>query len=341
MPEADRRREVVRLDYQTPDGETRTMIAEGGTWRHCGTGIGERPLYSTDGTTMMTQRAATLTGGRLDGGAHRTLQNEIRAALRIHRRHGSHNAPGLPHLIGYNLDAESPFLLAPPTPGRPVGTLAGGLLLTQRQSFQRALFQALVLLAEAGVVHGGLRPELVHWDGREAHLTGFALSAASGEPYREDVASAWMPPWATRNVVADPRDDVWAAGLVVAHVATGLPIERLAGGAAVSGETALASMLDGVFSDDPVRRPAAAQILRRLGAQTTHDAAAPNPDAALEAGRAAFDAERAKKHGSDRPERAPEAGVVAPRPARVRPPVFVVLCVVLVGLLLIGWQVWR
>ncbi|MEV6599752.1 hypothetical protein AB0M36_23260 [Actinoplanes sp. NPDC051346] len=338
MPEPGRTG-VVRLEFHTPQGTSGTVIAEGGPWTAPGPGLAERPLYASDGSTLMVQRAVTADGGRIDGTAHRMLQNEIRAALRVGRRHGAAHPDCLPRLVGYDLDAESPYLLCPPVAGRPVAGLAGQLLLGQRHGFQTALFRALVLLSEAEVVHAGLRPEVVHWDGRQVRLTGFGRSAAVGESYREDVASLWMPPAAVRDAVADPHDDVWAAGLVVAHVVTGLPVEQLAGGAGVPAESALASLLDGVFRADPRRRPGAAQILRRLGDQSRAEAAALD-DAALDAGRAAFDAERAKKAGPPAPAPAAEPPSAPGDPGRLSPALLLALGVVLIGLTLIGWRVF-
>jgi hypothetical protein len=296
---------TVRLDYRTPTGSVETVVAGGGPWVPEQPGVMRRKLFTGDGQTLMVQRAAE-PGDRTGGATGQLrLENEIRASVRLMRRFGDAAPAGLPSLVGYNLDAATPYLLCRMPDVRPVTELAADLLLNQRRQFQIGLFRTLGLLAAAGVVHAGIRPETVGWDGWQVSLTGYGFATPAGEPYRLDVSSPWMPPHAVRNAAAAPGDDIWAAGLVVAHVVTGRPVEHLAEALNAPGGGALASLLDGAFAPDPDRRPTAVQLLRRLGDHTPIEPDSVREDAALAAGRAAFDAERAKKLGDT--ETAPAA----------------------------------
>jgi hypothetical protein len=340
MPEPASHADAVRLACLTPLGDRTTVNATGGRWTAAGPGLTVRALHSADGTELMEQWSVVPDPDRPDREALDQLHNEIRAALRLVRRYGSSYPAGLPHLVGYDLDADRPYLLRRPAFGQPVADLAGRLLLNQRHGFQTSLFRALTFLTEAGVVHGGLHPGVVRWDGREVCLTGFGRAGAAGEPYRQEVSSPWMPPRATRHVIADPRDDVWAAGLIASHVVTGLPAGKLLANGATAESSSLASLLDGVFADEPGSRPGAAQILRRLGDPLPVDTD-PGHDAALDAGRAAFDAERGRKNENTIPR---QTGSAPPPPPAAAAGRFLgwltlVAVVAVAGLVLAGWKV--
>jgi hypothetical protein len=334
MPEA----ETVRLDYRTPTGAAETVVASGGPWIPEQGGTMRRSLHTGDGTTLMVQRAAEPAGRTAGATAQLLLENEIRAAVRLLRRYGDAPPPGLPHLVGYNLDVATPYLLCRAPDAPPVTKLAGDLLLNQRREFEAGLFRALGLLADAGVVHGGIRPETVGWDGSAVSLTGYGLATPAGEPYRLDVSSPWMPPAAVRNAAAEPGDDIWAAGLVIAYVVNGQAVQNPLEALRAPGSGALASLLDGVFVDDPARRPTAVQMLRRLGDHGWVERPATREDVALDAGRGAFDAERAKKIAVEEPRYPDEPPPVARRRSPYRVPLALVTGALLIGLALLGWQ---
>ncbi|BCJ55892.1 hypothetical protein Asp14428_73670 [Actinoplanes sp. NBRC 14428] len=326
--------EEVRLTYRTPGREAGEVAAAAGPWSERRPGLVERTLSAGTGEVLMVQRAAAGgTGSRWL--AHLLVENEIRAGLRLLRSAAGGHVPYMPRLVGYDLDAAEPFVLTEPPRGRSAGEFAGQLMLDQRHSFQVALFRVLAALAGAGVVHGGIDPAVVHWDGRDIQLTGFYLAAVAGEPYRVGVASPWMPARASaRREAADPRDDVWAAGLVVAHVVTGQPVQRLTADRLRDGSS-LGSLLDGVFADKPAERPTPAQILRRLGDHQPGATRVPPDDPGLTEGRAAFDVERAKKHADASLPDVPSAKL-PPGPDR-RPVYTAMIVVLLLGLAALTW----
>lgn len=217
---------------------------------------------------LVLQRRLTHPPGGRDWSRSDMLDNEIRIGLHLIRAFGEEHYPAeLPRVIGFDIDADEPFMLLLPYPGEQAAAAAGRLKLDEERSFEASLFRALRLLEVAGVVHGRIGPATVRWDKATSvvQITDFSRATLAGEPRRR----AGQRPWSVAEQVAgtglaETADDVWSAGQLVFHVATGRPVDP--GGAApnlsVRG-AALETLLAGVFGPAPAR-PGGAELLGRL-----------------------------------------------------------------------------
>jgi hypothetical protein len=283
--------EVVRLAYRSATGASAEVLATGRGWRIGRHGLMSRILDGSDGQPQMMQYAMAAGPSAAGPTPYRLLDNQARAGVRIHRRYHGHPPAGLPWLVGYDLDGATPFVLWRHWSGRTAAQVAGQLLVNQRHEFEVGLFRCLLLLAAAGVVHGGIDAETVGWDGRDVRLIDLSTAVVAGEPYAvsDAVAAPHRPSGA-----ADPADDILAAGLLVHQLVTGQPAksDQLP---QPDPQSPLAGVLEGVFSADPAARPDAARMLRRLGAPADLPTGPVEPDPGLVAGAASFDEERARK----------------------------------------------
>jgi hypothetical protein len=226
------------------------------------------------------------------------LENEVRAGLRVAARFSGLYPTELRRLIGYNLERAAPFVLVEGWRGQPVADLAGRLDLSEQLAFELSLFRGLQLLAEAGVVHGGLSATTVYWDGTDVHIGHFDRSAIVGDARVAQPDLGWAAPEQRNGTgLVTLRDDTWAAGLLVLQVVTG----RVPTAAELSGRgAALQNLLAGVFSPAAEDRPSAAEMLQRLGEAAAEPVPLPTP-AAFIAGAAAFDRVLADKQPAGRP----------------------------------------
>jgi serine/threonine protein kinase len=142
---------------------------------------------------------------RTDGTAYELIDNEILAGLRLARlaRDGDYPTT-VSRLVGYDSDSAGPYVLLEPYRGRPIGESAGKLLTAERRRFQVSLLAGLSWLHEAGVVHRGLSPRTVLWDGRSVQITDFSLSALPGTPR----TVAGVAPWAAPEQRGGPKTSV-------------------------------------------------------------------------------------------------------------------------------------
>jgi hypothetical protein len=243
------------------------------------------------------------------------LENEIRAGTRLARRYAENYPSELARLVGYDIDCPEPFLLLARPRGEPSAGSAGVLGLTALHTFQVALFRGLYMLAEAGIVHDGLDPETVRWDGTVAQLADFGSATLARERRSGRADSPWASPQRRADAsLAVPGDDIWSAGLVVFHVATGRDVSTLAGPPDLAGRPALADLLAGVFAEQPADRPTAQAILHRLGAPAKAPPGQLDNVAAFAEGRREFDRLLAEKR-ADRSAPGPGSARAA-RPAR-------------------------
>jgi hypothetical protein len=228
------------------------------------------------------------------------LDNEIGAGLRLFRRYGAAGyPPELSRLVGYQLDDDQPYVLLEPYAGEAVSDTTVPLLLEDELRFEVGLFRALRFLAAAGLVHGRISPDSVRWDraaGRTqlVDLTGARLIGERRPPGGE-------PPWCSPECRAgtgttDARDDVWGAGLLVFHVATGVRVDGQPGAPDVAARgPALRSLLDHVFGAVSTR-PDARDLLARLDEPDPLRSAVDRADPRFEEGRRLFQDLSRQKH---------------------------------------------
>ena len=231
--------------------------------------------------------------GRADGSRlYDLLENEVWAGIRLARRYPGQYPAELVRLVGYDLDVAEPFLLLAKPRGEPCSRFAGRLRLDPLQAFQAGLFRSLLLLAEAGLVHGNLSPDSIRWDeaGSLVQVDGLGWAAGVGESRRAHGRTSWASPQqrAGRGTVS-PADDVWSAGMVVFYIATGRDVSGLTGPPDLANRgAALRGVLADVFADSPAGRPDAAGLLHRVGAPAAVPAG-PAADDGLAEGRREFD----------------------------------------------------
>ena len=321
MTSADRSRAdggtgAVELAFLDPDGIRRRWSVTPGPVTVEADGTPIRVLTTTGGVDIR-QRYLPLSssGGRPPT---RRLENEVRIGLRLLRRYPVAYPAILSRLIGYDIDSVEPFVLHAMPPGEPCALHAGRLALAPLGAFQRGLVHGLELLAAAGVVHGELGPDTVRWDGRTVQIDDFGGASVVGERRSGPRRCAWASPEQTAGTGrASASDDVWSAGLVIFHVATGRPVGQAGAPDLEDRGAALRSVLDHVFEAEVAMRPTAQVLATRLGAvppvppvpvEVTEE------EQAMDRGRRAYDAALREKWPP------PVAGAPPSPPASARRP---------------------
>ena len=99
---------------------------------------------------------------------------------------------------------------------------AGPLDPAECAHFSRQLLEALACLHQAGTIHRDVKPANCLFIGGELKLGDFGLLAAANLPVSRLGTLRYMPP----DGCMDARADVYAAGLVIYEMLTGLPAER-------------------------------------------------------------------------------------------------------------------
>jgi hypothetical protein len=262
-----------------------------------GSGLPARLLTADDGRVLAVQKWVPADLPSRLPAAYDLLENEIRAGTRLIRRYGRSYPVELARLVGYDVDAEQPFVLVTQPRGEPLDTVAGQLLLAEQRAFEASLFRALLLLAGADLVHGNLTPQTVRWDGTAVQVRDFGHATVCGEPRVGHEGGVWSPAeQRTGTGAAAPADDVWAGGMLLYHVVTGRrPSVRTGPPNLADRGAALRSVLDGVFAETADGRPDAAEILRRMRADTALPPGSAGTDAVFEEGGRRFDEVRRSK----------------------------------------------
>jgi hypothetical protein len=281
------------------------------------------PAVAPVGSRFLQKRVSYRSGG--DWRVDDLLDNEIGAGLRLIRRYGGPSYPvELSRLVGYDLDSDEPYVLLAPYGGEPVDRCSVPLTLEHEIEFQIGLARALLLLAAAGLVHGRITPETVRWDRRSAQVevVDFTSAQLVGEPRPAGGESPWCPPeHRNRTAAADARGDVWSAGMLIYHMATGRAAPGGAGGPDLSTRgPALRSLLDGVFAAEPDARPDARQLLDRLRVVDLPPSVPTAADPRFEEGRRLFAELSRSKHppAADEPS-PPRPATAISRPTSLRP----------------------
>jgi hypothetical protein len=223
-----------------------------------------------DGTPSREHRVASRTH-RSEG--YGRIDNEILAGRRLHQLAGGGGYPAeLACLYGDYDDKTTladPFTLFMPYRGKPLREVVGRLFPAQQEMVQTGLLTGLCWLASAGLAHRSINPGTVLWDGERVQLTDFSeatVFGASRTPAsrRLDWVALEQRPGETYGTVG-PGDDIWAAGRLIFYVRT--QGEELTHRDQLA-RLGLDQLLDGVF-DKPERRPAANELLRRMGQRDT------------------------------------------------------------------------
>lgn len=166
----------------------------------------------------------TPAGRAADAGAARAaFQAESAAASAV-------RAPSLVRLVHHGARAGEPYLLLQYVPGRTLRELLeqdGALPEPRLRPLGAELAAALAALHAHGLVHGDVKPENARLDdeGRAVLLDlGFARRLTAGPaPARADAGSlAYLAPERVRGEEAGPAADVFALGIVLYELATGL-----------------------------------------------------------------------------------------------------------------------
>jgi hypothetical protein len=201
--------------------------------------------------------------------ARRELGHAVRNADLLVRRLGvTRYPPELSRVIGHRPDGRAPFLVATRR-GRPLSELRDELPLPPGELWTAVdgIIAVLTQLNELRLVHRDLRPETLLWDGKSVQLADFGLALHDGE---ERGAAVGTDPWRSPEQAAglgkaDCRDDVYSAGAVIFHLATGedataTPDMR---GRVRLLDSSLRNLLDGVFTDAARHRITGFALRRR------------------------------------------------------------------------------
>ncbi|MFI2606478.1 hypothetical protein [Kitasatospora sp. NPDC018619] len=289
------RAKPVELAFLTPDGRRNR------TWARFGADPGPAargPLRARRAVLNNTVRCLQVRAAGADapGGAEAApasfaaLDAETAVALRLHRALAAPGEDGpFPALIGYELDGAEPFALYRLPRGRTVERLHG-LPGAQLRFIERDLVDALAVLAELGLVHHGVAPGTVRWDGRRVQLWGLDAVTHTGRPRTPRGAAPYAPPEVRDGVgCSDPRDGLWSVAQVMYSLVTGREGDPDRPPPDLADHRSLAHTMGPAFAPRAADRPTPAALFGLLA-----------PDRAPAADRLAADGLAAHRAGYDR-----------------------------------------
>ncbi|MFE6333531.1 hypothetical protein ACFVOK_09980 [Streptomyces sp. NPDC057798] len=255
----------VRLTFISPQGTRQTVLSRLGAERRRTT---PPPLTAHDVLLGGSVRAVRLSGAAdgADEEGPRKLEAEIRAALCLHRAfHGSPYQSLFPSLVGYDMDAEEPFVLYQAPRGDAAAQLGYGISTTEQRTIERDLVLAVRLLEGLGLVHRGLVPAAVRWDGKRAQIWDLGAVARVGSRR----VPLGVPPYAApeqRHGVgrADARDALWSVAQIVYQLATGQQGDPEGPPRDLAAYRSLERPLGDAFAPLAEDRPAPAEVLALL-----------------------------------------------------------------------------
>ncbi|WP_432842994.1 hypothetical protein [Dactylosporangium sp. CA-092794] len=199
--------------------------------------------------------------------AHRLVHAEVNAGKLIWALGDTMYPPQLCRVIDSDLTGERPWVVTTYR-GAPVAGQPGAPLPETLLTIFADLLTAIRTLAKAGLTHGAILPDFVLWDGGHAQLVNLGEAVAVGEPARAALDPVWQPPPGPDGLrLATEAHDVYQAGMVVYCIALQTPpadAPTVRAALAHGGGSALSTLLDGVFADDPRDRPDVHLLLRRV-----------------------------------------------------------------------------
>ncbi|GHC48943.1 hypothetical protein [Streptomyces cinnamoneus] len=263
---------------------------------------------------LQVRLPAAEAGNRL---VHGLLEAETSAALALHRAYGGTRFRGLfPVPLGHDMNAAEPFILYAAPRGRPLSALTQGVSTSDQRAIERDLVLAVGLMAAAGLVHRGIVPPAVRWDGRRLQLWDLGSVARTGQPRTPWGVAPYASPEQRAGVGAvDPRDALWSVGQLLHELVTGRPGNPDGPAPDLARHHTLAHTLAPVFAPRAADRPTAAELLGRLmpdAGAALLTTGVPDP---LDPYRREFDEALRRKHASlPRPPRPPGEPVPPPLP---------------------------
>ncbi|MER6672766.1 hypothetical protein [Streptomyces sp. NPDC000983] len=255
----------VRLTFISPQGTRQTVLSRLGGERRRTT---PPPLAAHDvllGGSVRAVRLSCTVDGTDDEGP-RKLEAEIRAALCVHRAfYGQPYQSLFPSLVGYDMDAEEPFVLYQAPRGDAAAQLGYGISTTEQRTIERDLVLAVRLLEGLGLVHRGLVPAAVRWDGKRAQVWDLGAVARVGSRRVPVGVPPYAPPEQRHGVGrADPRDSLWSVAQIVYQLATGQQGDPEGPPRDLSAYRSLERPLGEAFAPLAADRPAPAEVLSLL-----------------------------------------------------------------------------
>ncbi|MEU6357785.1 hypothetical protein ABZ896_52285, partial [Streptomyces sp. NPDC047072] len=192
-----------------------------------------------------------------------TLEAEVGAALMIHRAFGGSPYQGLfPVPVGYDMDAAEPFLIYSEPRGEPATGLAHGISTSDQRIIERDLVLAVRLLESIGLVHRGIVPAAVRWDGERAQLWDLGAVARIGSPRTPWGVPPYAPPEQRSGVgEADARDALWSTAQLMYQLVAGRQGRPDGPPADLDAYRSLAQTLGGAFASRAEGRPTATHLL--------------------------------------------------------------------------------
>ncbi|MEU2283397.1 hypothetical protein ABZ614_15975 [Streptomyces sp. NPDC013178] len=238
--------------------------------------------------------------GASDQQEYLALETEVGAALEIHRAFGGGPYQGLfPVPVGYDMDAAEPFLIYSEPRGEPATGLAHGISTSDQRIIERDLVLAVRLMESLGLVHRGIVPAAVRWDGERAQLWDLGAVARIGTPRTPWGTPPYAPPEQRAGVgEVDPRDALWSTAQLMYQLVAGRQGRPDGPPEDLNAYRSLVQTLGGAFAPRAENRPTPAHLLGLIMPDSDPAAmvtARPDP---LEPHRREFDAALARKRAA-------------------------------------------
>ncbi|MGX1542036.1 hypothetical protein [Streptomyces adustus] len=201
------------------------------------------------------------------------LEAEVGAALTVHRAFLGSPFQGLfPVPVGYDMDAAEPFLIYATPRGESATGLVHGISTTDQRIIERDLVLAVRLLEGLGLVHRGIVPAAVRWDGERAQLWDLGATARIGAPRTPWGTAPYASPEQRSGVgEVDARDALWSTAQLMYQLVAGRQGRPDGPPADLDAYRSLAQSLGDAFAPRAEDRPTPARLLGLL---------APDPDPA-------------------------------------------------------------
>lgn len=239
--------------------------------------------------------------------AYGLLETEISTALTLQRAYGTTPFRSLfPTLVGHDMHAEEPYAIYVGPRGRPVSSHTQGVSTGEQLTVERDLVLAVGLMEAVGLVHRGIMPAAVRWDGQRIQLWNLGASTRAHGPRTPwGVAPFASPEQRKGSGDTDPRDALWSVGQVMHQLVTGRPGSPDGPTALLNSHRSLQQTLGGVFQPRAADRPTVDQLLELLHPGSRVRSLAPDLTDGLEPHRREFDEAMRRKYAALPPSAAP------------------------------------